>query len=366
MNRIPTLLLLLIFCSAQSQTILQPGFDPKEYAQLLSLTFNSSGIPDSVERKTSKDPYHLEYRSAEVGLLNRWTFYLRNDNTAVIDLRGTVNKTTSWLANFYAAMIPATGSLQLNDSTTFNYQFAANEKAAVHAGWTISIGHLAPEIIKRINEYYSTKKVKEFLVMGHSQGGALAFLLRSYLFYETLKGNLPKDITYKTYCSAAPKVGNMYYAYDFDFITRGGWAHTVVNAADWVPETPFSVQTVYDFNRTSPLTNAKAILKKQKFAIRIAGGIVYDKLERKPRKAQRKFEKYLGTVMYKKAIRKVLPQLKEPVYVHDNNFMRAGNPVILMPDAGYFQLFPDDKTKPFIHHMFAPYYALVKKLYLTR
>lgn len=366
MKRIPTLLLLLIFCSAKSQTILQPGFDPKEYAQLLSLTFNSSGIPDSVERKTSKDPYHLEYRSAEIGLLNRWTLYLRNDNVAVIDLRGTVNKTTSWLANFYAAMIPATGSLRLNDSTIFNYQFAASEKAAVHAGWTISIGHLAPEIIQKVNEYYVTTQVKEFLIMGHSQGGALAFLLRSYLFYETQKGNLPKDITYKTYCSAAPKVGNMYYAYDFDFITRGGWAYTVVNAADWVPETPFSMQTVYDFNPTSPLTNAKAILKKQKFAIRVAGGIVYDKLERKPRKAQRKFEKYLGTVMHRKAIRKVLPQLKEPAYVHGNNFMRAGNPVILMPDAGYFQIFPDDKTKPFIHHMFAPYYSLVKSLYLTR
>src|SRR5215212_1766827 len=75
------------------QSRLSPGFDPSEYASLLSLAFNGSGIPDSVERKASHDPYHLEYRSPEAGLMNRWSLYLRDDNVAVINLRGTVNKT---------------------------------------------------------------------------------------------------------------------------------------------------------------------------------------------------------------------------------------------------------------------------------
>ena len=146
---VPVFLLAINIVSAQNK--LQPGFDGTEYANLLSLTFHRSSIADSILRKTVKDPYKMEYRSVEAGLQNCWTLYLRDDNVAVIDLRGTVNHLPSWLANFYAAMIPATGTLQLNDSTKFDYQLANDPKAMVHAGWTIAIGHLAPDIIKKIN-----------------------------------------------------------------------------------------------------------------------------------------------------------------------------------------------------------------------
>lgn len=355
------LLTLSQFASAQPK--LQPGFDPKEYADLLSLAFYSSSIPDSVERQKTKDPYQLLYRSPEMGLLNRWTLYRKDDNTGIIDIRGTVNKTTSWMANFYAPMIPATGSLQLNDSTIFNYQLADNREAAVHAGWTIALGHLAPGIISKIKELYTEKGTRHFIVSGHSQGGAIAYLLRSYLYYEQKKGSLPEDMVFKTYCSAAPKPGNLYYAYDYDFLTRGGWALTVVNASDWVPESPFSIQRVSDFNPVNPFVNVKSILKKQKFLVRMAANTVYSKLEKKPRKAQRKFEKYLGHKLFKLGIRKALPQLIEPTYVPSTNYMRAGTPVILMPDESYKQQFPNDTNKPFIHHMFAPYSFLLKKIY---
>lgn len=356
-------LILSISMIAGAQIKLQPGFDPKEYADLLSLAFHSSSIPDSMERLKTKDRYQQIYRSPEMGLLNRWTLYLRDDNTGIIDIRGTVNKTTSWLANFYAPMIPATGSLQLNDSTVFYYQLADNREAAVHAGWTISLGHMAPGIINKINELYKEKGTREFIVSGHSQGGAIAYLLRSYLYYEQKRKTIPADILVKTYCSAAPKPGNLYYAYDFDYLTRGGWALTVLNASDWVPESPFTIQTVSDFNPVNPFVNVKSILRKQKFLIRMAGNTVYNKLEKKPRKAQRKFEKYLGHKLFKLGIRKALPQLIEPSYVHSTNYMRAGTPVIFMPDDSYKQQFPDDTNKPFTHHMFAPYYFLLKKIY---
>lgn len=360
-----TLILLFLFPGivASSQTTLQPGFNPKEYAELLSLTYFSSGIPDSAARQITKDPYHREYRSAEIGLKNRWTLYLRNDNTGVIDLRGTINHTASWMANFYAAMIPATGSLQINDSTHFDYQLAADPKAMVHVGWTIAIAHLAPEIKEKINTYYKNKNTKEFLIIGHSQGGALAFLLRSWLEYEKKKGTIPANIIFKTYSSAAPKPGNQYYVYDYDFITRGGWGFNIVNVADWVPETPFSIQTMRDFNPTNPLIHTKDVLKKQKFLIRFAGGLIYGKLERKPRKAQKKFERYLGNVVYKKSVSKILPQLKQPEYSHGNNYMRAGTPIILMTDADYFQRFPESEERYFVHHQFAAYYYLLKKWY---
>lgn len=360
------LLFLFIFHTASAQIILKPGFDPKEYAELLALTYTGTSIHDSAQRGYVKDPYHREYRSEEIGLKNRWTLYLRNDNVAVIDLRGTVNHAASWMANFYAAMIPAKGSLQINDSTVFNYQLAENPNAMVHVGWTIGIAHLAPEIVQKINEYYKLKQVKEFLIMGHSQGGAMASLLRSYLEYERKKGTLPADVFFKTYCSAAPKPGNLYYAYDFDFITRGGWAFTVVNAADWVPETPFSLQQMTDLNHTNPLIHTRDILKNQKFIIRLAGKIVYDKLERKSRKAEKKFRKYLGHVIYKRAVHKYLPQLKEPAYSHGSNYMRAGTPIVLMTDADYYARFPESEDRFFLHHSFSPYYYLLKKWYSVK
>ena len=58
-----------------------------------------------------------------------------------------------------------------------------------------------------------------------------------------------------------------------------------------------------------------------------------------------------------------MPQLKQPTYSKGMNYMRAGTPVILMPDESYYQLFPDKKETLFIHHMFQPYYYLLKKWY---
>ncbi len=345
-----------------AQEHLKPGFDPDEYADVLSLAFFKSSIPDSTERMQKKDPYKLIFQSEETGLHNLWRLYLRNDGVAVIDVRGTVQKTPSWLENFYAATIPATGSLILNDSTTFNYQLSADPKAMVHTGWTIGLCHLAPSIVEKINALYKEQQVKEFILSGHSQGAAITFLLRSYLHYTQQKGFIPADVQFKTYCSAAPKPGNLFYAYDYDFITRGGWGLTVVNAADWVPETPFSVQTFTDFNKTNPTITARATLKKQKFLIRLAGNTVVNSMERSTRKADKKLKKYLGKTIYKQ-VKKSLPQLKQPAYSKGMNYMRAGTPVILMPDESYYQLFPDKKETLFIHHMFQPYYYLLKKWY---
>jgi lipase (class 3) len=352
---------LSVVLNAQSQ--LQPGFNAKEYAELLSLAYFGSSIPDSVERKTGRDPYHLEYRSPEVGLVNRWSFYLRNDNVGVIEIRGTINQTLSWLANFYMAMIPATGSLQINDSTTFQYQLASDPKASVHAGWTVALAHLAPDIEEKINSYYK-KNVKQFYLFGHSQGAAINFLLRSFLEYEKQKGKIPTDVVFKTYCSAAPKPGNQYYAYDFDFITRNGWAYTVVNTADWVPETPYSIQSVNELNPTNPLLHTKDIIGNQKWVVRVAVKKVYNQTTNSTEKAQKKFRKYLGTGIYKQ-IKKSLPQFKEPKYVTGVNYTRAGIPIILMPDEDYRRKFPESDKNYFVHHGFNAYYDLLKKNYLT-
>jgi Lipase (class 3) len=353
--------LIFLYSIAFAQT-LQPGFIGSEYTDMLAINFQRFDSASVNPKIPVPANYAVVYRSPQLGLMNRWNMWYRNDNkVAVISLRGTVAGLPSWLENYYAAMIPATGSLQLNDSTVFNYQLAADVKAHVHVGWVVGLGHLVPTITEQIKLAYQ-KGIHEFIIIGHSQGGALATLTRSYLFYLTEKGGLPKDIVFKTYCSAAPKTGNTFYAYDFDFITRNGWAYTVVNAADWVPETLFSIQTLTDFNPVNPFGDIDGMLKKQSFLARWYIKRKYKKLKNGMRTAQERFEKNLGGMVYK-FVKKILPQLKEPEYVHDNNYQRAGVPIVLQPDADYYKTFPNETTNIFQHHLFAAYYMLAKKYY---
>lgn len=348
--------------SASAQTILQPGFSIPEYLEMLRIT---GRIPDSSLTGEKPPPplhYQMVYRSPEVGLVNQWDCWLRADKkVGVISLRGTANEAASWLENFYAAMVPAAGELHINDSTVFRYQLAASAAATVHVGWLTGIAHMAPAIGDTIKSYYE-QGVREWIITGHSQGGALSFLLRSWIHYQTLGGALPKEIVYKTYCSAAPKPGNMQYVYDYDFITGPGWSYTVVNALDWVPETPFSLQSLKDFNELNPFVNVNSALKKQPLLARWYLNHAFNAMGRITRRSQKKFRKYLGKVVYKQ-VRKHLPQFREPVYAASSTYMRAGAPVVLQPDAQYHQQYIADDKNVFLHHMPKAYYSLAQRQY---
>ncbi len=363
MRNIIIIILLVITLKSNAQQYIKPGFDGDEYMEMLRVTLQTHS--DSINTSSKIPPpvyYKRVYRSQVSALYNRWDMWLRDDErVAVICIRGTVNQTASWLENFYMAMVPATGSIQLNDTASFNYQLAERPSAAVHVGWLLGLSSIAASIKEKINEVHAAG-INEFIIMGHSQGGALAFLLRSYLYYETIKGNLPKDIYFKTYCSAAPKPGNLYYAYDYDFITRNGWGVTVVNSLDWVPETPISVQTIKDFNATNPFVDLKSSLKKQKTLVRWYLKGVYNSLDKSTRKAQRKLEKNLGSKLFKQ-VKKFMPGIKEPIYVASSNYMRAGVPIVLMADDAYKQQYPESAKNVFSHHALYPYYMLTQKWY---
>ena len=341
-----------------SQTRLMPGFDGKEYIQILEAY---EGHLDSTQYKRDvpvPSDFHKVYRSPVTGLDNRWELWINNDNSiGLISIRGTTAQSASWLENFYAAMIPAIGTIQLTDSTTFNYKFAADSNCYVHAGWTLGIAYLAPDVIKQIKYYYG-KGIKQYIISGHSQGGALSFLLRSYLYYLD-PSVLPTDIVYKTYCSAAPKPGNLYYAYDFDFITKGGWGFRVVNAVDWVPEMPFSVQTMRDLNKVNPFRNVKGALKKQPLAVRLYGKHVLNKLERTSNKLSCHYQNFLGHTMGRQ-VKKIFPQYKSPTFADSYNYCTAGVPIVLMPSEEYKKTFVDDGKNVWLNHFIKPYYTLAE------
>lgn len=352
-------LLLLGLSATRAQQVLQPGFDREEYTELLKVSARQG---DSAFKSKIAPPLHTTflYRSQVVGIDNRWDLWMRDDNVAVLSIRGTTAQQISWAANFYAAMVAAVGELRISDTETFKYHLADNPKAAVHVGWLVCTAFLSKDILPKIDSCYRAG-VRNMIIMGHSQGGAIAYLLTAHLYNLQQQGRLPADIRFKTYCSAAPKPGNLYFAYDYESLTRGGWSYNVVNAADWVPETPFSVQTVHDFNTTNPFTNAKKAIRKQKFPMNWVGVYAYNRMSKPSLRAQRRYARYLGGFV-SKMIKKHVPGYVPPAYYPSGDYVRVGTTIALPVDAAYYKLFPDGTPNVFMHHMFEAYLYLTAKL----
>ncbi len=349
-----------VFCQT-----LQPGFDKAEYIEMLKL---SAAFGDSsyVAAFPKPERYDFIYRSPVVGLDNRWDLWVsknKNHPSAVISLRGTTANSVSWLGNFYAAMVPAKGELDLGEEEKFAYELAAKPSAAVHVGWLVSMAILSKDIQPKIDSCYRAG-IKDMLIMGHSQGGAIAYLLTAYLYDLQKKGQIPQDIRFKTYCSAAPKPGNLYFAYEYEAATQAGWAYNVVNSADWVPEVPLSIQTLDDFNVTNPFVGAKGIIKKQKFPRRVALNYVYNRLSKPSRRAQKNYQKYLGNIAAG-LVQKNIAGYTPSDYVNTNNYVRTGNTIVLLAEDDYFEKFPESEEKIFAHHFHPPYLYLAEKIDLN-
>jgi hypothetical protein len=349
-------LVLLCLTTLVVKAQLKPGFDAAEYKDLLQFSFQgfSGKVPSNTEFA-----YKNLFVSPEVGLRNRCEMYLRTDGVAIINLRGTVNYFESWLENFYAATTPASGNFKLTDTSSFQYQLAANNKATVHVGWLTGLGYMAPYITHCIDSLYQ-QGVRAIIVSGHSQGGALSFLCTSYLYYHYLAKGF--NIQFKTYASAAPKPGNQYYAYDFDFITRNGYAFRVVNNADWVPESPLSTQMSIDFNEGSPFKNVTQLIGQQNWLVKTYVKHMYGKLKRPPERSAKRYRKYLG-VKLQKIIRKTLPQYQPPPLVKGSNYATAGTPVILATNAAYEAKFVFTGNNLFVHHSKEAYLFLLDQWY---
>ena len=357
------LLFLLAGASGLRAQALKPGFDKTEYLELLRLHARMGGS-DSMWWAGIPKPkqFTLAYRSPVVGLDNRWDLWTKAgpQPQAVISIRGTTSARESWLENLYAAMLPATGELQLTATRRFTYQLAANPQAAVHAGWLLGMAFLADGVVHKVDSCYRAG-THDFILMGHSQGGAITFLMTSYLRGLQQQGRLPADIRFKTYCSAGPKPGNLYYAYEYERATQGGWAVNVVNPADWVPEVPFTVQTVKDFNPTNPFVGIGATLRKQPFPRNLVARYAYHQLVAPSRRAQRRYQRYLGGYVGK-AIQKSAPGYRPPAAYPSSDYVRTGPTLVLPVDAAYYAKYPDSPAHLFRHHLFQPYYELAERL----
>lgn len=363
MKKIRSSFLPLFFLIANlSLAQLAPGFSPSEYKDFLGITAGSVQDTTYTQGIPQNPKLQRVYESPLVGLENKWYLWIdQTQKIAWFTIRGTANNPTSWLANFYSAMIPAQGKMKITEENTFEYKFSDDPNAAVHIGWTLSTGALAETLVPKMDSLYNSG-YRDFIVSGHSQGGAISYLMTAHLYQLKEAGRWTESIRIKTYASAAPKPGNLYFAYHYEFITRGGWAFNVVNGADWVPETPFSVQTVNDFNVTNPFSDARSFIRKQKFPKNLIFKKVYNNINNPTQRAKKKFQKYLGNYAGRE-VNKTLPVYQSPAFFDSNHFTRAGNFIILYPDDEYYRIYPNEKNKVFKHHALQPYLYLLEKNY---
>lgn len=350
----------LYFVFSMNAQILKPGFNPNEYSELLRITARQRGpISDTLYPAPLK--YDLAYTSPSVGMDNGWQLWVPKKGEAkvgVISLRATTSAHSSWAENLYSAMVAAKGSIKINDSFTFNYKLAENTKANIHVGWLIGTAFIQKDIQPKMDSLYQ-KGYKDFIIFGHSQGGALSYLLTSYYHYQQEQGKLPKDITFKTYGSAAPKPGNLYYAYDYEDFTQKGWGYNVVNTSDWVPETPPSVQTNRDFVNSNPFKYTKQGTKNLSFLKRIVVRSKMNGIDRKFNRARKKFNKIMGK-QFEGIVKSYLPDLQKEVQLESLNYQRCGNQISLLANDQYYDYFIHDNKNVFRNHMMDAYQILLE------
>jgi len=204
--------------------------------------------------------YQLTYTSPILGLDNKFQVYKTN-SSAVINLRGSTAKKISWLENFYSSMIPTEDTIVIQDKKS-HYKLSNDTNATVHAGFTLGLVFIADDVVKQINKL-NEQNIYNITITGHSQGGALAILLRAYL--ELLPSNvISQKNNFKTYAFAHPKVGNRAFVDCYSSLCEKGSNYSIVNPEDIVPRTPLS----YTYTNTNSIKKIMKIYNDQSVSLK--------------------------------------------------------------------------------------------------
>lgn len=339
-----------------------PGFNPRECDDMLRLSLAFLDTTPGHRFDHFLPGHCFVYRSENIGLDNAWDLWIRGDSIVVLVLRGTTADSKSILADFLCAMSPATGSLVLPPGDTLTYQLATDKKAAVHTGFLIGFGFLANDMTPKIDSLY-TRGYRDFIVTGHSQGGALCYYTSAWLYYLAKNGTYP-NLQVKTYASAPPKVGNMYFAYDYDNAMHAEWAFSIVNTADPVPEMPFTTQQVdMDMNEPNPILNLMKRFDSLPFFKRLVLKRAFNRMRNGAARSSKAYQKYLGGYTAK-FIQNMVPGLAIPPTVNSSYFVRPGVPITLMVNDAYFSYFQElAKEGPYYHHNPKTYRYLLRQYY---
>lgn len=266
--------------------------------------------------------YAKQYTSPVMGMDNMYQVYTK-DKVAIINLRGSTAKRISWLANIYSAMIPAKGRMVIGKKA-YRYNFAKSPSAAVHAGYALALICLSEDILQQI-KLLNEQDIYHFIITGHSQGGALANLLRAYLENLPSKKVSSKNF-YKTYSFAAPMVGNKFFSDEYSKrYAAKNTSFNIINPADPIPKFPLSYN-----EKNSISENMKTFYNDyESFKLKevLSDGLVI-LFEGSISKSVKMFS---GSV--KEQISKELGPFELPAYIQNFNYKKLENQVEISPVA---------------------------------
>jgi hypothetical protein len=251
---------------------------------------------------------------------NKYQIYIK-DSIAIINIRGSTDKKISWLENFNSAMIPAKGVIKISGKK-FEYCFAKDPTAAIHGGYALGIVYLQNDIITQIN-ILNKDSIFNFIITGHSQGGALANMLRAYL--ENLSQNkISLKNKFKTYSFGAPMIGNKEFAKEYNArFCKNNTSFNLINPLDQVPLLPLSYK---DTNYLKDNINS-LLFDYGSFSLMnaVSDGAV--------NLFEGSITKYVNmfSASTSKQIAKDLGKIEFPKYVKDINYCRLGNTVLINP-----------------------------------
>jgi hypothetical protein len=189
---------------------------------------------------------------------NLWALWQSTavEPTFALIARGTVLNAGSILEDLISVLVSATGSVVIGP-VTIPYQFAADARASVHAGFVLGSLLLLNFPSQGILQQLASRVPpgSKICIAGHSQGASLAVLLSSYFNYAASLRN--QNYSYKVYAFAQPKPGNDHYQTDFGKVfCNTGFGFRLTNSLDFIPQLPFTFEVPTDLNITLPVQEA--------------------------------------------------------------------------------------------------------------
>ena len=232
-----------------------PGFEIAEAQAMVAMCGWLEGAPSP---PLTQMPFPIDwvslYLSPEFGIFdNVWQLLHNpkaNPERYTILIRGTVDESGSIIDDLLSLMIPASGTV-----LGHGYNFADDPQAGVHLGFALAallmLWDPTDGILARMAQL--CPRGSDVYIAGHSQGAAIATLIRSFL------SNLPpgQDLghAYKSYVLALPKPGNSHYVSDYNAaFANAGMAYCLANSQDWVPQTPLTLEWIGDVNTPNPVS----------------------------------------------------------------------------------------------------------------
>jgi hypothetical protein len=319
MRALTTLFALTICICSYSQ--LEYGFNKEEARDLIAIC-NSFSFIELFNSDADILPkgYEKLYTSGDFGMENKYQIYIKGE-TAIISFRGSISKKLSWLENVNSAMVPAQGLIKISGED-FNYCFAKDTAAAVHSGYALGVAYLSRDLLYHIN-ILNNQGIFDIIITGHSQGGAIANLLRAYLenlsHYEISKKN-----KFKNYAFAAPMVGNLHFVAEYNArYCANNSSFNIIIPSDPIPNMPFSYNegNYINKNLSSIFSNNDSFSAK-----RLMTDIVFNAFEKKMNRGVKKMSNAISNHLTKD-----LGTVEMPVYDQDINYCRIGNKIEISP-----------------------------------